>query len=317
MWYLVSKDIHYSVLLEESIDSLEIDPNGVYVDATLGMGGHSEKILEQLDKGHLYSFDQDESAIKIAKKRLSQYSNFTIIKSNFSNLKSELEKLNVNKIDGIIYDLGVSSLQFDEDSRGFSYRFDAKLDMRMNLDDKISAYEVINNYSFEELRDVFYKYGEEKFSPQIARKICEKRELKNIETTFELVDIIKSSLTQKRLKQKGHPAKKVFQALRIEVNKELNVLKQSLEQAVEILNINGRIAVISFQSLEDKVVKSYFKKLMEVDVPKEIVIVPDHLKPILEKVTRKNIKPSEKELSENHRSHSAQLRVVKKVKDYE
>ncbi len=305
-------------MLNETVEALNIKPDGIYVDATLGMGGHSEKILENLSTGHLYCFDQDVDAIELANKRLSdKFSNFTIIKSNFANLKEELQKLGVYKIDGIVYDLGVSSLQFDEESRGFSYRFDAILDMRMDLSNPLSAREIVNNYSKEELSKVIFQYGGEKFSRQIASNICKQRETCPINTTFELVEIIKKSLPQKELRKKGHPAKKTFQALRIEVNKELDVLSKSLKEAVDILNINGRIAVITFQSLEDIIAKKFFNSLINIEYPKDVPIILDEFKPILKKVTRKNVKPSKEELDENTRSSSAQLRVVEKVKEYE
>ncbi len=311
-------DIHYSVLLDESIELLNIKSDGIYVDATLGMGGHSEAILSCLSSGHLYSFDQDIEAINIAKKRLeNSFDKFTIINSNFSNLKVELEKLGVRKIDGIIYDLGVSSLQFDKETRGFSYRFDAVLDMRMDLSSNFTAKNIVNEYDFDELAYVLYVYGGEKFSRNIAKNICNYRQKKEIETTFELVEIIKKSLPQKELRKKGHPAKKTFQALRIEVNKELDVLSESLQAAVEMLNIGGRVAVISFQSLEDTITKRFFNSLINIDYPKDIPVILDEFLPVLKKVTKKNIKPSKKELDENTRSSSAQLRVVEKVRDYE
>lgn len=311
-------DIHYSVLLNESIEMLNLKSDGIYVDATLGMGGHSEAILKHIPKGWLYCFDQDDQAIALATERLSSsFSNFTIIKSNFANLKFELNKLGVDRIDGIIYDLGVSSLQFDSDERGFSYRYDAILDMRMDLSNPLTAKEIVNTYSFDDLSTIMYKYGGEKYSRSIAKNICKLRESKEIATTFELVEIIKNSMPQKELRKKGHPAKKAFQALRIEVNKELDVLSKSLKEAVEILNIGGRIGVISFQSLEDMVAKAYFNSLINIDYPKDVPVILDEFQPILKKVSRKNIKPSEEELQENSRSKSAQLRVVEKVREYE
>ncbi len=311
-------DIHYSVLLNESIEMLNLKSDGIYVDATLGMGGHSEEILKHIPNGWLYCFDQDTQAIELASQRLGKsFNNFTIINSNFANLKSELAKLNVKNIDGIIYDLGVSSLQFDSDERGFSYRYDAILDMRMDLSNSLTAKEIVNSYSYDELSKVFFKYGGEKFSRSIAKNICKIRESSEINTTFELVEIIKNSMPQKELKKKGHPAKKTFQALRIEVNKELDVLSKSLEEAVEILNVGGRIGVISFQSLEDMVAKTYFNSLINIEYPKDIPVVLDEFQPILKKVSRKNIKPSDEELKENSRSKSAQLRVVEKVREYE
>lgn len=311
-------NIHYSVLLNESIEMLNLKEDGIYVDATLGMGGHSEAILKHIPKGMLYCFDQDTQAIELAKERLStNFTNFKIIKSNFANLKEELTKLGVNKIDGIIYDLGVSSLQFDSDERGFSYRFDSQLDMRMDLSNDLTAKKIVNTYSYDDLANVMFKFGGEKFSRSIAKNICKFREDKEIDTTFELVEIIKNSLPQKELRKKGHPAKKTFQALRIEVNKELDVLSKSLEEAVDMLNVNGRICLISFQSLEDMIAKAYFNSLINFEYPKDIPVVPDEYLPVLKKVSRKNIKPSEVELDENTRSRSAQLRVVEKVREYE
>ncbi len=310
--------IHYSVLLNESIEMLNLKADGIYVDATLGMGGHSEAILKHIPKGWLYCFDQDAQAIELADKRLAEnFSNFTIIKSNFNDLKEQLNLLGVERIDGIIYDLGVSSLQFDKDERGFSYRFDSVLDMRMDLSSELTAKQVVNTYSSEELANIIFKYGGEKFSRQIARNICKAREESEIVTTFQLVDIIKSSLPQKELRKKGHPAKKTFQALRIEVNKELDVLSTSLKSAVSMLNVGGRICVISFQSLEDMIAKAYFNSLINIDYPKDIPVIPEEYQPVLKKVSRKNIKPSEAELLENSRSKSAQLRVVEKVREYE
>lgn len=308
-------EIHYSVLLNESIEMLNIKENGIYVDATLGMGGHSEEILKKIKTGKLYCFDQDIEAIEIANERLSEnFKNFEIIKSNFSELKTELNNRGVNSIDGIIYDLGVSSLQFDSEGRGFSYRFDAELDMRMDLSSKLTAKSIVNEYDYKELADILIRYGGEKNSRIISNAICNYRKNKEIVTTFELVEIIKGCLPQKTLRKKGHPAKKTFQALRIEVNKELDVLSKSLEEAVSMLNVGGRICVISFQSLEDMIAKAYFNSLINIDYPKDIAIVLDEYKPILKKVSKKNIKPSEKELGENNRSSSAQLRVVEKVR---
>lgn len=305
---------HYSVLLKESIDLLNIKPDGIYVDCTLGGGGHSLEVLKRLTTGHLYAFDQDKYAIKKAEERLALYKDkLTIINSNFANIKSELFELGIDNVDGVLYDLGVSSFQFDIPDRGFSYRFDGPLDMRMNQDDSLSCYDVVNTYSESELRKIFYEYGEEKFAPSIAKNIVKSRALKPIETTFELVDVIKKSLPASVLRKAGHPAKQTFQALRIEVNGELDVLKESLEASLSILKEHGRVVVITFQSLEDRIVKQLFKKYTTLDIPKGLPYVPDYMKLEYKLVNNKVILPSEEELSENNRSHSAKLRAIEKI----
>ena len=305
---------HYSVLLNESIDLLKIKPDGLYVDCTLGGGGHSLEVLKRLTTGHLYAFDQDKYAIEKAKIRLQDYlDKVTIINSNFANIKTELNKLGIEQVDGILYDLGVSSFQFDIPERGFSYRFDGPLDMRMNQDDSLSCYDIVNSYSENELKKILYEYGEEKFAPSIARNIVKNRMVKPIETTFELVDIIKKSLPAAVLRKSGHPAKQTFQALRIEVNGELDVLKDSLEAAVSLLKPAGRVVVITFQSLEDRIVKQLFKKYTTLDIPKGLPYVPDYMKLEYKLVNNKVILPSEEELSENNRSHSAKLRAIEKL----
>lgn len=305
---------HYSVLLNESIDLLKIKPDGIYVDCTLGGGGHSLEVLKRLTTGHLYAFDQDKYAIEKAKIRLQDYlDKVTIINSNFANIKTELNKLGIEQVDGILYDLGVSSFQFDIPERGFSYRFDGPLDMRMNQDDSLSCYDIVNSYSENELKKILYEYGEEKFAPSIARNIVKSRMVKPIETTFELVDIIKKSLPAAVLRKSGHPAKQTFQALRIEVNGELDVLKDSLEAAVSLLKPAGRVVVITFQSLEDRIVKQLFKKYTTLDIPKGLPYVPDYMKLEYKLVNNKVILPSEEELSENNRSHSAKLRAIEKL----
>ena len=302
---------HYSVLLNEAISYLNIKPNGIYVDCTLGGGGHSSEILKRLNGGHLYSFDQDDYAISRANERLKAISpDFTIIKSNFKNIKSELNKLGITHIDGVLYDLGVSSFQLDIPERGFSYRFDAPLDMRMDQTRELTAEKVVNEYSFNDLMTIFYRYGEEEFSKQIARKIEEVRKTKRIKTTFELVDVIKSALPQKALKKKGHPAKQVFQALRIAVNDELRVFEESINDALDMLNKGGRAVVISFQSLEDRICKTVFKERSSVNVPIGLPI-PAGDAPF-ELITRHPILPSDAELDENLRSHSAKMRVIEK-----
>lgn len=308
---------HVTVLLHETIDYLDVKPDGVYVDATLGGAGHSEYLLSKLSsKGHLYAFDQDATAIEHAKKRLAPYIEkgmVTFVQDNFRHLKLQLEKLGVDEIDGICYDLGVSSPQLDERERGFSYKQDAPLDMRMNRHADFSAYQVVNDYDYHDLVRIFFKYGEDKFSKQIARKIEQARQIKPIETTTELAEIIKSAKPAKELKKKGHPAKQIFQAIRIEVNDELGAADESIQQAIDMLAVDGRISVITFHSLEDRLTKQLFKEASTVDVPKGLPFIPDDLKPKLELISRKPILPSAEELEMNNRAHSAKLRVAKKV----
>ncbi|CAM3151320.1 16S rRNA (cytosine(1402)-N(4))-methyltransferase RsmH [Lactococcus hircilactis] len=306
---------HDTVLLHETVDLLDVKPDGVYVDATLGGAGHSEYLLSQLTTGHLYSFDQDQAAHDHAKIRLKNQlaaQKVTLIKDNFRNLKVALDALGVEKIDGILYDLGVSSPQFDDRIRGFSYKKEARLDMRMNQEQALSAYEVVNDYPFNDLVRIFYRYGESKFSKQIARKIEQKRALHPIETTLELADVIKSALPQKELKKKGHPAKQIFQAIRIEVNDELGAAETSIEQAIDLLAIGGRISVITFHSLEDRLTKSIFKEYSTVEVPKGLPILPKEMEARLKLVNRKPVIASKEELEYNNRAHSAKLRVAEK-----
>ena len=308
---------HVTVLLHETIDYLDVKPDGVYVDATLGGAGHSEYLLSKLSpKCHLYAFDQDATAIEHAKKRLAPYIEkgmVTFVQDNFRHLKLQLEKLGVDEIDGICYDLGVSSPQLDERERGFSYKQDAPLDMRMNRHADFSAYQVVNDYDYHDLVRIFFKYGEDKFSKQIARKIEQARQIKPIETTTELAEIIKSAKPAKELKKKGHPAKQIFQAIRIEVNDELGAADESIQQAIDMLAVDGRISVITFHSLEDRLTKQLFKEASTVDVPKGLPFIPDDLKPKLELISRKPILPSAEELEMNNRAHSAKLRVARKV----
>ena len=310
---------HIPVLLEETINGLNINPNGIYVDATLGRGGHSSRILKSLsnDKGYLYCFDQDEQAIIESKSRLLEVSNnFTIIHDNFENLEVRLSELGVKEIDGIMFDLGVSSAQFDDADRGFSYRFDAKLDMRMNKNTHLTAEIVVNTYSLADLAKMFKEYGEEPFAYNIAKQIVKERQIKPISTTFELVDVIKRALPSKVLNKKGHPAKQSFQAIRIEVNNELGVLKNGLRQACSLLKPGGRVAVITFHSLEDRIVKNIFKELTDVGEGSRYLPV-EQVDPDYRLVNRKPILPSEKELFENSRSHSAKLRIIERRKDHE
>ena len=308
---------HVTVMLHETIDMLDVKPDGVYVDATLGGAGHSEYLLSKLsERGHLYAFDQDQNAIENAQKRLAPYIEkgmVTFIKDNFRHLKDRLHDLGVTEIDGICYDLGVSSSQLDQRERGFSYKKDAPLDMRMNQEASLTAYEVVNQYDYHDLVRIFFKYGEDKFSKQIARKIEKAREQKPIETTTELAELIKSVKPAKELKKKGHPAKQIFQAIRIEVNDELGAADESIQQAIDLLAIGGRISVITFHSLEDRLTKQLFKEASTVEVPKGLPFIPDDLKPKMELVSRKPILPSKEEFEANNRSHSAKLRVARKI----
>jgi 16S rRNA (cytosine1402-N4)-methyltransferase len=304
------------VLLKETVDGLNIKPDGIYVDCTMGGAGHSAYLLSKLNEhGKLYAFDQDETAIANAKEKLSDYTGqLTIIKSNFVNLKEELEDLGVTQVDGILYDLGVSSPQLDTPERGFSYHHDAPLDMRMDSDARLSAYDVINDWKYEDLVRIFFRYGEEKFSKQIVRKIEAAREKKPVETTAELVELIKDAIPAPARRKGGHPAKRVFQAVRIAVNDELGVFEKSLEQAIDLLSPGGRISVITFHSLEDRICKSAFKKASETpNLPPGLPIIPDEYKPILKLITRKPILPSEEELEENNRARSAKLRIAEKL----
>lgn len=304
--------VHKTVLLDEAVDYLDIKPDGIYVDATTGGGGHSSLILSKLTTGHLYCFDQDDYAFLRSKERLDKIgNNYTFVKSNFVNVKEELNKLGVERIDGIIYDLGVSSFQFDIPERGFSYNYNAPLDMRMNQDAQLTAEYIVNNYSYEELVRIFYRYGEDPFSKQIARMIEKQRAVAPIHTTFELVDVIKSALPQKVLRQKGHPAKQIFQALRIAVNDELRVFEVSINDALDMLNHDGRAVVITFHSLEDRICKSVFKERTTLDIPDGLPIIITEDAPY-ELITRKPILPSEEELKNNNRAHSAKMRVIRR-----
>lgn len=305
---------HVSVLLNEAVENLNIKADGIYVDCTLGGGGHSSAILSRLTTGHLYAFDQDESAIAAADARLRSIgTQYTLIAENFVNLKSALQRYGVEKVDGILFDLGVSSPQFDEASRGFSYQQDARLDMRMDTRQHLDAYEIVNTWSFQDIAGILYKYGDEKYARNIARKIEQHRARKPIETTFELVDIIKEAIPAAARRNGGHPAKRTFQALRIAVNNELNVFHDALLDALDLININGRIAVITFHSLEDRICKQIFKDASSIkDVPKGLPIIPEDKIPAFALVNRKAIIPSEAELTENRRSHSAKLRVIER-----
>ena len=308
-------NLHISVLLNESINALNLKEDGIYVDCTLGYAGHSSEILKRIRRGCLFAFDQDKDAINYSREKLSKIGdNFTIIDSNFVHIKEKLKEQGITKVDGILFDLGVSSVQLDQDTRGFSYHNDARLDMRMDQNQKLSAYEVVNEYDEKSLIDIFYKYGEEKFSPVIAKNIVKYRQTKKIETTLELVEIIKKSYPAKARKEK-HPARKVFQAIRIEVNNELNVLEKALTDALDLLNVGGRLAVISFHSLEDRIVKNIFREKTELDdLVKGLPIIPEEYIKEYKLVVNKPIIPSDEELEFNNRSRSAKLRVIEKIK---
>ena len=306
--------MHKSVLLNETIDNLNIIEDGVYVDATLGFGGHSGLILEKIKRGFLFAFDQDDMAINYSEKKLKEKgNNFEIIKSNFAYMKEELGRRNISKVDGIIFDLGVSSPQLDEGKRGFSFHKDARLDMRMDTSKSLSAYEVVNEYSYEELVRILREYGEEKYASSIAKNIVKEREIKKIETTLELVDIIKRSVPYSYSNDK-HPARKTFQAIRIEVNNELEVLKIALESALDLIKVGGRVCVITFHSLEDRIVKDTFNKYSKVDSNlSKLPFIPEEYKPKYKIVA--NISPSKEEIEENNRSRSARLRVIERIKE--
>lgn len=307
--------MHISVLKDELINNLSLKEDSIIVDGTLGYAGDSSIILERIKKGFLFAFDQDSEAIEYSTNVLNKIgTNFTIIKSNFVNLKQELNKRGIEKIDGAIFDLGVSSPQLDNGRRGFSYHEDARLDMRMDKDNPLDAYYVVNNYDLNDLTRIFRDYGEDKFAYQIAKKIVKQREEKPIETTLELVEAIKSAVPEKE-KRKKHPAKQIFQAIRIEVNHELDVIKPALEQALEMLNVGGRVEVITFHSLEDKIVKKYFKEVCSIDDKiKGLPNIPKEYLPDFKLVVNKAIIPTDKELKNNNRARSAKLRIIERVK---
>ena len=306
--------MHKSVLLNECIKYLNLKDDSIIVDATLGYAGHSSNILKNIPNGYLYAFDQDEEAIKNSSEKLKKISNnYEIISSNFVEIKKELEKRKITKVDGILFDLGVSSPQLDEKERGFSFHEDARLDMRMNQKQKLSAYEVVNEYQLEDLIRIFREYGEEKYATSIAKRIVDVRKSKKIETTLELVDIIKSSVPEKYKREK-HPARKVFQAIRIEVNKELDVFSSALNQALELLKVNGRICVITFHSLEDKICKERFKKVSDIKSElKKMPVIPDSYLPQFKII--KTVLPTKEEIENNPRARSAKLRVIERVKE--
>lgn len=306
---------HKSVLLKECIDALDIKPDGIYVDGTLGRGGHSLEILKRLTTGHLYCFDIDQQAIDESKEYLKAYSeSFSVIKANFAEMYQKLAELNVTSVDGILLDIGVSSPQFDDPQRGFSYRFDSRLDMRMDQTQSLDAYKIVNEYSFNDLYYIIAKYGQEPYAKQIARNIEAKRKVAPIQTTGQLVEVIKEALPNKVKSKPGHPAKQTFQALRIAVNHELDSLEKGIDAGIKLLNHQGRFAIISFHSLEDEIVKHKFVSMTKIaDVDKRIAIKQKDL-PIseYELVNKKAILATDEELDENHRSHSAKLRVLKR-----
>ena len=307
--------MHYSVMLNEVIESLNLKDGGTYVDGTLGYAGHSSAILGRIKRGFLFAFDQDIDAINYSKEVLKKIgNNFTIIKSNFLYMKQELEKLNIKKVDGILFDLGVSSPQLDDASRGFSYLKDAKLDMRMDKSSDFSAYNVVNEYSENELSKIIFSYGEEKYAKNIAKNIVKKRLEKPIETTFELLEIIKHSMPYKDTISKN-PGRRTFQAIRIEVNHELDILDETIRNALSLLKPNGRLCIITFHSLEDKIVKKIFKEVTNVDkLVRGLPEIPDSYQPKF-KLISDGILPSDKELLENHRSRSSRLRVIERIRE--
>ena len=307
--------MHYTVMKEESILGLNLKNTGIYVDCTLGYAGDSSEILKRVKKGFLFAFDQDINAITWSDNLLRTIgTNYTIIKSNFLYMKEELLKRDIKKVDGILFDLGVSSPQLDEAYRGFSFHKDAPLDMRMDMDSKFSAYDVVNTYDEKRLADIIFRYGEEKYARSIAKNIVKYRNKNDIKTTFELVDIIKKSMPYKDT-LKNHPARKTFQAIRIEVNHELDILEESLRKALDMLNVGGRMVVITFHSLEDRIVKNVYKSVTEVpSVVKGLPNIPDEYLPNYRIINQKAITPSEKELQENNRSRSSKLRIIERVK---
>ena len=308
---------HESVLLPETIGLLDVKPEGVYVDATLGRGGHTRALAEKLTAGHLYSFDKDAEAIAESQENLADLADrITLIHADFRDLRQELEARGVEAVDGVMMDLGVSSPQFDDPERGFSYRFDARLDMRMDQEQKLTAYDVINTYGEGELASVFRRYGEERYAGPIARTIVRQREKAPVETTFQLVELIRSALPAKVLNKKGHPAKQVFQALRIEVNDELGALEEGLQQACSILKPGGRCAVITFHSLEDRIVKTIFKELTTAPFvePRLPVKASQMEQASFTAVTRKPVTAGSEELARNRRAHSAKLRAVERIR---
>lgn len=310
---------HETVLKNEAVEGLQVKPEGIYVDCTVGGGGHSEQIVSRLTKqGMLIGFDQDQDALDAARARLAPYhGKVTFIHSNFRALEASLQEREISCVDGLLFDLGVSSPQFDRGERGFSYRHDALLDMRMDQTQDLTALKIINEWSYHDLVNIFFRYGEEKFSKQIARKIEQRRNSKPICTTYELVEIIKQAIPAPARRTGGHPAKRIFQALRIAVNDELEAFNDALHQAARVVGVNGRIAVITFHSLEDRLCKQAFKKWSTAkETPKNLPVIPAEYEAPFKLITRKPIVPSEAELKQNRRSRSAKLRIVEKVKEW-
>ena len=306
---------HVSVLLDECINALNIKEDGIYVDCTLGGAGHSSEIVKRLSSdGRLIGFDQDKDALKAAGERLKDYKNVTYVHSNFYAIYDVLTDLGIDGVYGILMDLGVSSYQLDNGERGFSYMQDAPLDMRMNRENEFSAYEIVNTYSEEELYRIIKEYGEEKFAKRIASFIVKNREEKNIETTLELVEIIKAAIPAKARREGPHPAKRTFQAIRIEVNKELEIISKTILDGVKKLNKGGRMAIITFHSLEDRIVKNTFKELANpCTCPSEFPVCVCNRKPEVKLISRKPIEASKEELEFNPRSRSAKLRIIEKL----
>ncbi|WP_010530444.1 16S rRNA (cytosine(1402)-N(4))-methyltransferase RsmH [Lentibacillus jeotgali] len=310
---------HYSVLAEEVLVGMAIRKDGTYVDCTVGGGGHAERIASQLNEnGLLIAFDQDMEALKAAEKRLEPFKNRTLfIHANFREIEEQLASRQIRHVDGFLFDLGVSSPQFDRGDRGFSYQHNAKLDMRMNQHQELNAREVINEWPYNQLVKIFFSYGEEKFSKQIARKIEDARKVNPIETTFDLVDIIKEAIPAPARRKGGHPAKRIFQALRIAVNDELSAFNDALHQAARVVDIHGRIAVITFHSLEDRLCKQAFKKWSTAKpVPRNLPVIPEDHQAPFKLVNKKPVVPSEKEVDENRRSRSAKLRISEKIQEW-
>lgn len=309
----MQNNYHLPVLYNEVLDNIVQNKSGIYVDCTLGGGGHSEGILKTLNSdGTLIAIDQDDDAINFAKERLKKYSeNLKVFKENFVNLDIVLYMAGFDKVDGILMDIGVSSKQLDNAERGFSYRFDAKLDMRMDQTQSLSAYEVVNEYSEEELTKIIFSYGEDRFAKKIAHEIVKRRTLKKIETTFELVEAI---VAAKKVKSLKHPAKQTFQAIRIEVNRELEILEKTIDKAVDFLNVKGRLGIITFHSLEDRIVKNKFRELERSCVcPSDIPICICNTKPKVKIITKKPIIPNTNEVNVNNRAHSSKLRIIERV----
>jgi len=309
----IGNDYHIPVLYYETLDNLIKNPDGVYIDCTLGGGSHSEGILERLsDKGLLISIDQDINAIEYSKKRLEKYgTKWKVFKGNFETIDTIAYMAGVDKVDGILMDIGVSSKQLDDPERGFSYRYDVKLDMRMNTEQKISAYDIVNNYSEEDLSRIIFEYGEERHAKKIARLIVDERKKEPIEMTSQLINIIKRAYPERAAK---HPAKKTFQAIRIEVNRELEVLDKAMEKAVNLLKVGGRLAIITFHSLEDRAVKNKFKDLSTAcKCPKDIPICMCGGIKKFENITKKPIVPIDEELEKNNRAHSSKLRILERI----